>query len=545
MSSTDIQFRFNIESKSKNIPEAIKIAQFINGEIKENFCIVKFSNLQDKILIKLLKLVGHLSKSQISIDKSNWINTRYFKIKENKIIKLILENQELSSYPDFINHITTLKTLTLQNNNITSIPNSIGTLSNLEYLDLSKNEIYSLPDSIGNLVNLKRLNLDYNCLKTLPKSIINLKKLKSLNIYPGPSIVLENIPSSLKNISSIIKPEIFIHPEAILPITDKFSFSNLSFDDSEYNSLSKIQESDTSSSFHKNFTDILRKYELESFTENIFNLIKYKIRIKNVPSEDRYIPIGLSKFGGSPDVPEGFKWPYWKGRPLSFLVQIDLAIIQEKIKDFKIKKIETISFPKTEGFLYFFFNYHQEVWGENSEDKGCGRVIFEKVNKSELKRTPNPSVYKSYTYKPNALAFYNDISLPIGGLHVESGAIKDLVLSQREEDAYYHFIRDYLQWDTRWDANWLFGYPVGIYNNEYHLPYLCESCFSNSDDIKETEKWTLLMQLGEKLGERRKLDWGNGGYLQYWIRDLEEGDFEKTWAIIESINSNFKFYKSL
>jgi hypothetical protein len=34
-----------------------------------------------------------------------------------------------------------------------------------------------------------------------------------------------------------------------------------------------------------------------------------------------------SKIGGFPDVPEGFQWPNWNGRPLTFLCQLDCAAL--------------------------------------------------------------------------------------------------------------------------------------------------------------------------------------------------------------------------
>ena len=57
--------------------------------------------------------------------------------------------------------------------------------------------------------------------------------------------------------------------------------------------------------------------------------IELKLSEKNVEN----FPIGKSKFGGCPDLPDGFEWPYYEGinyedkienRPLAFLAQINL-----------------------------------------------------------------------------------------------------------------------------------------------------------------------------------------------------------------------------
>ncbi|HUR54326.1 MAG TPA: DUF1963 domain-containing protein [Gemmataceae bacterium] len=43
---------------------------------------------------------------------------------------------------------------------------------------------------------------------------------------------------------------------------------------------------------------------------------------------DRAIPVGHSKLGGRPDVPDGFEWPARRGVPCWFLAQIDLAALR-------------------------------------------------------------------------------------------------------------------------------------------------------------------------------------------------------------------------
>jgi uncharacterized protein YwqG len=50
------------------------------------------------------------------------------------------------------------------------------------------------------------------------------------------------------------------------------------------------------------------------------------IKIKTVFSDEKLIPIGVSKFGGTPHVPFDFAWPRsTAGQPMSFLAQIHFA----------------------------------------------------------------------------------------------------------------------------------------------------------------------------------------------------------------------------
>jgi len=60
------------------------------------------------------------------------------------------------------------------NNQLTSLPENIGNLSSLKILWLGDNQLTSLPESIGNLSSLNRLELNNNQLTTLPDSLCNL-----------------------------------------------------------------------------------------------------------------------------------------------------------------------------------------------------------------------------------------------------------------------------------------------------------------------------------------------------------------------------------
>jgi uncharacterized protein YwqG len=56
------------------------------------------------------------------------------------------------------------------------------------------------------------------------------------------------------------------------------------------------------------------------------------------------IPLGATKFGGLPDVPDSFEWPAWNREPHTFLAQVNLADIAAR----------TLGLP-AEGLLSFFF----------------------------------------------------------------------------------------------------------------------------------------------------------------------------------------------
>jgi hypothetical protein len=71
--------------------------------------------------------------------------------------KLYIDRNQLTSLPDAIGDMTSLRELHAYKNKLTFLPYSIGSLTNLRVLSLYDNPLTTIPDSIGNLNNLVRL----------------------------------------------------------------------------------------------------------------------------------------------------------------------------------------------------------------------------------------------------------------------------------------------------------------------------------------------------------------------------------------------------
>ena len=86
---------------------------------------------------------------------------------------------------------------------------------------------------------------------------------------------------------------------------------------------------------------------------------------------------GRTRFGGCPDVPEGFVWPTFtsdtfyddtvKPRPLTFLAQFDCGALAAMDPEGLL--------PRT-GILSFFYEMESARWGFDPADAGCGRVYW-------------------------------------------------------------------------------------------------------------------------------------------------------------------------
>lgn len=140
----------------------------------------------------------------------------------------------------------------------------------------------------------------------------------------------------------------------------------------------------------------------------------------------------IGRFGGAPDVPEGFDWPWFakdtyvddevKPRSLTFLCQFDCAALAELDRDGLLPH---------EGVLSFFYETVSQRWGYGPEDGGCARVIWF-PDKGALRPAAFPADLEWYCRFP---------SLPIRGRAVteypgyeEFAAQPDLLASCRGKD---------------------------------------------------------------------------------------------------------------
>jgi len=89
----------------------------------------------------------------------------------------------------------------------------------------------------------------------------------------------------------------------------------------------------------------LHRQGLGRVAEDLLAMAAPMVRIYAKPAEDEAIPIGASKLGGQPDLPEGVEWPAWH-EPMGFLGQFNLA---------EVAPHDTEAALPTAGLLSFFF----------------------------------------------------------------------------------------------------------------------------------------------------------------------------------------------
>ena len=113
---------------------------------------------------------------------------------------LNLWDNRLTSVPAEIGQLTSLRELFLHGNQLTSLPAEIGLITSLTYLDLKGNRLTGLPAEIGQLTSLTYLNLTHNNLTSLPAEIGQLTSLTKLNLYGNQ---LTGLPAEIGQLTSL------------------------------------------------------------------------------------------------------------------------------------------------------------------------------------------------------------------------------------------------------------------------------------------------------------------------------------------------------
>uniref|UniRef100_UPI00261AE18C T9SS type A sorting domain-containing protein n=1 Tax=uncultured Polaribacter sp. TaxID=174711 RepID=UPI00261AE18C len=126
----------------------------------------------------------------------------------SKLTKLDLTGNNLTSLPPEIGNLSSLTYLNLSRNGLTNLPTGIGNFAVLEELNVSNQidrtdntkTLTTLPDEIGNIGSLKKLYLNQNKLENIPTTIGNLVNLENLNIEYN---ALTSLPTTINNLTML------------------------------------------------------------------------------------------------------------------------------------------------------------------------------------------------------------------------------------------------------------------------------------------------------------------------------------------------------
>jgi len=237
-------------------------------------------------------------------------------------------------------------------------------------------------------------------------------------------------------------------------------------------------------------------------------------------------PIGISKFGGHPDVLPNFEWPYIDGVPLPLLAQIRL----EDIAPFDIEN----ELPHT-GLLLFFFDITLVIWSVTH--------IYHVEDVTSLVRASAPDDLPEFgVSEPRILSFSSGWSLPAGSSLEMEAVFKEHGSSIQE--TLYNEMDTYAEWYfTAIPHHRLLGHAFFQHYDTRPEVASIDDDFSSEDYEEQAEKcrldapnWRLFIQFDSEFemeGAVHDIQWGNKNCIHLLIRDsdLKARNFSRVYEV--------------
>lgn len=276
--------------------------------------------------------------------------------------------------------------------------------------------------------------------------------------------------------------------------------------------------------------------------EDIEKMRRDAIRL-DIAGEVEHV-VGGTRFGGVPDVPEGFEWPVFvsdtyddcevKARPLAFVAQFHCA---------ELKKFDRENLLPETGVLSFFYEMSSMRWGFDPKDEGCCRVYwFEDVKSLAPAHVPD-SLEEDYRFPSFGITAGLVDSFPAYG-----DFSVGLPFDVKNWDAYEAACKEMGIAAEAGQFSRLIGWPEVLQNNMttecelisrgYYLGNTWKDIPQEEiEEAKQTslEEWRLLFQLDTVEKDDFELMFGDCGSIYFYIRkdDLKARRFDRVWMILQ------------
>lgn len=258
--------------------------------------------------------------------------------------------------------------------------------------------------------------------------------------------------------------------------------------------------------------------------------------------------VGCTKFGGVPDVPDGFTWPVFetgtyedeqvKPRPLAFLAQFNCA---------ELKKLDKNRLLPPAGLLSFFYELESQRWGFDPKDKGCAKVFwFPDIENL------SPAVFPENLGRDFRLPAINITMCREKSFPDYEDFTCQMEFDERQRDLPYEYFASLqceLEIDPEVDnCSKLLGWPNTIQGSMAGECELVSKGYylGGSRDqpppeaVKEArrtarDEWQLLFQLDTVQADEFELMFGDCGRIYFFIRksDLKAKCFDNVWLILQ------------
>ena len=273
---------------------------------------------------------------------------------------------------------------------------------------------------------------------------------------------------------------------------------------------------------------------LPSLTNTVLRLSRPAIRLHPDGRPDDRIDIGVSKFGGSPDMPLSMPWPAWRDRPLGFVAQVNLTEIAPYAP--------ATGILPTSGELYFFYDLWEQPWGFDPKDRGGAKVIYVDGAAAQFqRRSAPPSTYNTVDPAPitaSAITYSLDLSPRSAQSEQLDLLVPDRDMRERYSEWWFDPSTECLP------VHQLLGLPALVQGDmEIECQFASNGVYVGDTKALHDRRhehmkasavdWELLLQVDsdDTLGTM----WGDSGRIYFWIRrqDLAARNFEQTWLILQ------------
>jgi uncharacterized protein YwqG len=256
-------------------------------------------------------------------------------------------------------------------------------------------------------------------------------------------------------------------------------------------------------------------------------LTQPSIRLITSQVDESRLPVGASKVGGLPDLPNGVEWPVWHGLPQSFLAQFSLSDLHPFLSG---------ALPE-QGMLWFFYDAQQETFGTDQADIGGWKALFLDEARPVLRRTPAPATlsaesrFQACTLRLSSeLTFATQPPLEIAGLD----------WSEADQEQYEALLSKIVPTRSLTPRHRLFGFPDTIQDD---MRLQCELASQGVTDVDDprievlaprANAWRLLLQIDSDA--QAGMRWASSGMVYYWLRqaDLQARQFDACWLVLQS-----------
>jgi uncharacterized protein YwqG len=237
--------------------------------------------------------------------------------------------------------------------------------------------------------------------------------------------------------------------------------------------------------------------------------------------------LGVTKLGGRPDLADATSWPAFRGRPLSFVAQIDLSDTEPHHLDMPLP---------ASGLLSFFYDSAENgVWGFDPADKG-GWAVIHTATDQPLRRRDFPSGLSDaarfgevglrplmeWTFIPSEYEELESLGMTREEIFAYAAAVES------DEQVIHRLAGhpDPVQGDMRFESQLASN---GLYcgdSTAYQDPRAAELMPGVAD-------WHLLLQVDSE--EDIGMMWGDVGRLYFWMResDLAQCNWPAAWLVLQ------------